>query len=389
MNIIYFTTCQENNDYNEYLKAWPYPINSSSQMIHNRLIRSLSISHHVDVISLRPFSKQDCLVKSLIKSERITSRIHWHYLSVRRSKFGRFSFTWAQVEKILKDADKNSIIITDTINSNVFGIAAYAAKRKHYPMIGVCTNSPSNITGTKRSYALSVLNLSKYLDGTIALTPALNDLFNEKGKPSIVIEGLVEDHLPLANDNKYGKYLFYSGSLYEKYGIYNLIQAFTELNLPDYKLLICGHHEGKTFLEEKEMTYNDMDINIRYLGALSNQECLQLQQNAIANINPRPFNEDLDRFTVPSKMLEYLNSSRPTISTKSSRLIKIFQEDAIWMKTGSTEDIKEAIETLLSLSNEEREYMAKKAHDHAQMNYSLSNVSIKLDEFLQTFFKKN
>ena len=384
MNIIYFTTCQENNDYNEYLKAWPYPINSSSQMIHNRLIRSLSLRHHVDVISLRPFSKQDCLVKALIKSERITNRIHWHYLSVRRSKLGRFSFTWAQVEKVLKDADKNSIIITDTINSNVFAMAAYAAKRKHYPIIGVCTNSPSNITGTKRSYALSVLNLSKYLDGTIALTPALNDLFNEKNKPSIIIEGLCEDRLPLPGDNKYGKYFFYSGSLYEKYGIYNLIQAFTELNLPDYKLLICGHHEGKTFLEAIRRKKN-----IRYLGALSNQECIQLQQNAIANINPRPFNEDLDRFTVPSKMFEYLNSSRPTISTKSSRLVKIFQEDAIWMKTGSVEDIKEAIETLLALKKDEQDYMAKKAHDHAQMYYSLSNVSLKLDDFLQAFFKKN
>ena len=384
MNIIYFTTCQENNDYNEYLKAWPYPINSSSQMIHNRLVRSLSLYHHVDVISLRPFSKQDCLVKNLLKGERVTNRIHWHYLSVRRGKIGRFSFIWAQVEKILHNVDKNSIIISDTINTNVFALATYAAKRKHMPIIGVCTNSPSNITGTNRSYALNVLKLAKHLDGTIALTPALNDLYNEKNKPSIIVEGLVEDYLPLPGDNKYGKYLFYSGSLYEKYGIYNLIQAFNELELPDYKLLICGHHEGKTFLEAIRRKKN-----IRYLGALSNQECIQLQQNAVANINPRPFNEDLDRFTVPSKMFEYLNSSRPSISTKSSRLMKVFQEDAIWMKTGSVEDIKEAIHTLLALSDEEKDYLGKKAHDRAQMYYSLSNVGLKLDDFLKTFFRKN
>lgn len=384
MNIIYFTTAQENNDYNEYLKAWPYPINSSMQMIHNRLIRSLSLRHHVDVISLRPFSKKDCLVKALVKSERITNRIHWHYVSVRRSKIGRYSFTWAQVEKILQNVDKNSIIFTDTINTNVFAMATYSAKRKNMKLIGVCTNSPSNITGTKRSYALNVLKMAKYLDGTVSLTPALNDLYNEKGKPSIVIEGLCEDRLPLPGENKYGRYLFYSGSLYEKYGIYNLIQAFVEMNPPDTKLIICGHHEGKTFLEAIRRKKN-----IRYLGALTNLKCIQLQQNAFANINPRPFNEDLDRFTVPSKMLEYLNSSRPTISTKSSRLIKLFQEDAIWMKTGSVEDIKEAIGTLLSLSKEEQDYLAKKAHDHAQQYFSLSNVSLRLEDFLETFFKKN
>ena len=314
MNIIYFTTSQESDDYNEYVKAWSYPINSSTQLIHNRLIRSLALHHHVDVVSMRPFSKQDCLVKALIRSERVTNRIHWHYLSVRRSKIGRFSFMWAQTEKILRNVDKDSLIITDTINTNVFQLASYAAKRKHMSLLGVCTNSPSNITGTNRSYSLKVLKLAKNLDGTIALTPALNDLYNEKGKPSIVIEGLVEDRLPLPGENKYGKYFFYSGSLYEKYGIYNLIQAFNEMELPDYKLLICGHHEGKTFLEAIRRKKN-----IRYLGSLTNEECLMLQQNAVANINPRPFNEDLDRFTVPGKCFEYLNSSRPMISTKSSR----------------------------------------------------------------------
>ena len=384
MNIIYFTTCQDNNDYNEYLKIWPYPINASMQMFHNRLVRSLSLRNHVDVISLRPFSKQDCLVKSLLKAERVTNQIHWHYLSVRRSKIGRFSFMWAQVEKILRNVDKNSIILTDTINSNVFTLATYAAKRKRLPIIGVCTNSPSNVTGTKRSYALNVLSLAKHLDGTISLTPALNDLYNEKGKPSIIVEGLVEDNLPYKVENKYCKYFLYSGSLYEKYGIYNLIQAFNELNLPDYKLLICGHHEGKVFLETIRRKKN-----IRYLGALTNQECILLQENAVANINPRPFNEDLDRFTVPSKVFEYFNSNRPTISTKSSRLFKLFEQDAIWMKTGSVEDIKEAIKTLLTLKKEEQDYMAKKAHDRAQLYYSLSNVGLKLEDFLQTFFKKD
>ena len=59
------------------------------------------------------------------------------------------------------------------------------------------------------------------------------------------------------------------------------------------------------------------------------------------------------------------------------------------MKTGSVEDIKEAIKTLLTLKKEEQDYMAKKAHDRAQLYYSLSNVGLKLEDFLQTFFKKD
>ena len=384
MNIIYFTTAQDSYDFNEYRKIWPYPINNSLQTFHNKMIRAISLNHHVDVITVRPFSREDCLVKNLMKEERISSRIHWHYLAVRRSKYFRFSSAWTQTERILRKAGKDVLIITDTINPTVFSLATYASKRKRAPIIGVCTNSPSNITGTNRSYSLLILRLAKHLDGTIALTPTLNELYNEGNKPSLIVEGLVEDRLPKPSENKYGKYFFYSGSLYEKYGIYNLIQAFNELALPDYKLLVCGHHEGKSFLEAVRRKKN-----IKYLGTLSNQECIQLQQNAFANINPRPFNEDLDRFTIPSKVMEYFNSGRPTITTKSSRLFKLFSEDAIWMKTGSVEDIKDAIKTLLDLTTEEQDYLAKKAQERASSYYSLTNVGLKLDDFLKTFFKKD
>ena len=384
MNIIYFTTALDTDDFEEYRKIWAFPINASKQIFHNKLIRSLSLSHHVDVISLRPFSKDGCMVKSLDKSERVTSRIHWHYLGIKGGKFNRVRLAWWQTSSILRKIKKDSIIITDTINPTVFTLATYASKRKRIPLIGVVTDSPSNIDGTKRSYTLLLLKLAKHLDGTISLTPTLNDLYNDENKPNIIIEGLCEDRLPKPIENRYGKYFFYSGSLSEKYGIYSLIEAFNELNQPDYKLLICGHHEGKVFLEMIRRKKN-----IKYLGILPNKECIQLEQNAFANINPRPFNEDLDRFSVPSKLLEYFNSGRPTISTKTSRLFKVFQEDAIWIKSGTSEEIKDAMLTLINLQDEERNYLGEKAKNEIQKYYSLSNINKKLDEFLQAFFQKN
>ena len=55
MKIIYFTTASEKEDFNSFQENWTSSLNSFIQNLHNRLIRSLAITHEVEVISIRPF----------------------------------------------------------------------------------------------------------------------------------------------------------------------------------------------------------------------------------------------------------------------------------------------------------------------------------------------
>ena len=130
-NVIYFTTALETDDFKEYLKIWKKPINSSNQIFHNKLIRSISLTNHVDVISIRPFSKTNCLVKKLDKGEKITSQIHWHYLKIRNNHFVRLFSSWFQAVKLVFKLPKNSIVITDTINPFVLNLATFIAKQRN------------------------------------------------------------------------------------------------------------------------------------------------------------------------------------------------------------------------------------------------------------------
>ena len=111
-NIIYFTTSQHNDDYEQYTNIWKTPINSSNQIFHNKMIRSLSFSYHVDVISIRPFSTDKCVIDYLDKGERISSSIFWHYLKIKRNKVLRLASCYHQANKIIKKLCKNSIILT-------------------------------------------------------------------------------------------------------------------------------------------------------------------------------------------------------------------------------------------------------------------------------------
>lgn len=384
MKIIYFTTSLDANDYVEFNALWKSSLNPSNQNFHNKMIRSLALTNDVEVISIRPFSRKLCTAKKLPKNERIAGKIHWNYLEIKRNPISRVFSCKKQANKIFKGLDLNyAVIVTDTINPRVVSLALKMGKEYSVPVIGMCTDSPSNISGTKKSYTLYVLNKGRKLDGYISLTPSLNDLFNPEEKPNITVEGVVEDELPNPVENKDGKYFFFGGALLKRYGVYELINAFKLLNREDLKLLICGHH-GSTRLIEEAIGESK---NIEYLKTLPVVKVLQYEMNAVANINPRPYSEDLDRFSIPSKTIEYLSSGRPTISVKNTRLQKDFGELAIWSKSSNEEDLVSAMKRVLELTEVERENLGENARTKVLALYSLSVINKKLSEFLEDFIR--
>ena len=384
MNIIYFTTAQDKESYNKYLNIWKTPVNSSNQTFHNKLIRSLAINNHVHVVSIRPFSRKLCNVPFLKEGEDIEGSIHWHYLRISRNKVLSFSRLRKQIKLLFKDFYRNSLIITDTINPTVLFMATTFAKKHHMPCIGVCTDSPSNISGTSRTYTMLILKLAKSLSGYIALTTGLNELYNEQNKASYILEGLVEDDAVVKDKFPKSKYIFYCGALSERYGIYDFISFYKTFIKTDVKFIFCGHHADEAKINE---AIKD-DKRITYLGNITNDEVLLYEANAWCNINPRPYSEDLDRFSIPSKVLEYFNSGAPTISVKNTKLQKYFNPDAIWIKNNSPEEYARGFQKFNSFSDKERQAMSARAKARVQELYSLTAVNNRLDSFLYLFTRK-
>lgn len=384
MNVMYITSAQDKQDYESFCKIWSEPINPSNQTFHNKMIRCLAIKNHVDVISIRPFSSELCNVKYLPSSRKECEHITWHYPKIIGSKIKSIRVIKRDIKEMSRDFLHNSLILVDTLNPKLLYFASSLSKKYHIPVLGICTDSPSNISKTSRSYAMLVLSMAKSLDGYITLTPGLNELYNEQHKPSIILEGLVENEKVPATKNVYGKYIFFAGALDEKYGIYNIISFFKKYVKGTFKLVICGHSGDENRLIQE---IND-DIRIIYLGRVSNEEILKLESNAFVNINPRPYNEDLDRFSIPSKVLEYLNSGVPTISVRHTKLQKSFDADAIWIKSSNSEDYVAAFQKLNTMSDEERISLGEQARKNVQKLYSLNEVSVRLNEFLYLFTRR-
>ena len=387
MRIIYFTTACEKEDYISFAQKWNTSLNTSIQSLHNRLIRSLAITHEVEVISVRPFSKAYCNLRKLTPFETQEGKINWRYLEIKRNKIRRFLSAKRQAKKLLSKMNlKDCIIVTDTLNPYILNSSVSMAKKYHLPIIGVCINTPSGIHNTGKSYTKFLLSMADNLTGYITLTPGLNDLYNEQSRASMVLEGIQESKFKDDDYSlKYGRYIFYNGSLEEKYGIFDLIEAFKALDEPDLKLIITGYHD---FTGDKLKAAIESNLNIINLGMSNADEILSLANHSVFNINPRPYSEDYDRYLIPVNMIDYLGSNSITISVRNSKLMPYFSDDCIWVNSSEKEDLVNGMRKALDLSKSEKDAMTKKATADVNKLYSMNSVNRKTILFLKQFLKQ-
>lgn len=382
MNIIYFTTALKDIDFKGFSQSWTTPLNPSNQNFHNKLIRSLAINNKVHVISLRPYSKKYCRIPKLISESSKEGNINWHYLAIPRNKMFILGSCAKQSKEIVRNLVSNdTIFLFDTMNQKAIYVANKMKQKFKKPAIGICTDDPRNISGVKPSFSTNILRNTSKMDGYVCLTEGLNELFNINGKPKLILEGIVEDEQPSKIENVYGDYIFFGGSLMMKYGIKDLIKAFESLNNTNLRLIICGHHEEPWLKDKIARLPNSV-----YLGVLPVKQVLQLERNALININPRPYSEKFDKYSIPSKTIEYLSTGAVTISCKNTNLEKYFKDEIVWCDS-SEEGIKEAIEKVLKMSANKRAELGTKAKEKVKELYSLTSINGKIINFLSQFIK--
>ena len=364
---------------------WDSSLNASIQNLHNRLIRSLAMTHEVEVISIRPFSRKYCKLKKLDAETKQEGKITWHYLEIKRHKISRYLSVTKQCNKILTKMNlKDCIVITDTLNPNVLKNSTKFATKFNLPIIGVCNNTPSSIHNTGKSYATSLLSLAENLSGYISLTSGLNNLYNKYNRANMTFEGILDDVAVKSKENKYGDYIFFNGSLDPRDGIVELILAFRELDNDKLKLIISGYFPNEETLN-KVINGNKNIIN---LGNIPSDEVISLADHSLLNVNPLPFTEDLDRYYIPANLVDYFNSNSVVVSVRNRQFKKYFDSDAIWVEESEIYDLLKGLKAGLSLSKENRVDMIKKANMDANKLYSMAMINRRTILFLKQFLKQ-
>ena len=172
------------------------------------------------------------------------------------------------------------------------------------------SNPNSAATKVKTALLGDFAQLCQSVDAYVLLTEQMMERMPVK-RPYCVVEGIYNpaERRDAGNAQSDVFTVFYSGMLYERFGVKNLIDALGYLNMPDLRLQLCGSGDLEDYIREKAAT----DPRIEYLGIVPRDRALQLQCNASLLVNPRQPNGGFTRYSFPSKNIEYLASGVPAL----------------------------------------------------------------------------
>lgn len=156
--------------------------------------------------------------------------------------------------------------------------------------------------------------LAKQVGYFVVLTPFMAERLGISKSRFCVVEGIVQPNekqisLPTPKVDSGSRIFLYTGTLARRYGILDLLIAFSQLETANVELWICG--DGDSLFEVQEAAARDSRIT--YFGQVPRWRAVELQQCAHILVNPRPPNDEYTKYSFPSKTIEYLASARPIV----------------------------------------------------------------------------
>lgn len=217
---------------------------------------------------------------------------------------------------------------------------------------------------------------NKYIDSYVYLTDQMKYYFNPN-KPYIVVEGMMDpDNYPIENhynsEKQKEKIIMYSGTLTKKYGVLNLVEAFTLINSNNYRLIICG--EGET--QEDIIEFSKKDNRIMFMGLLKYDKVRKLQQNATILINPRKNDDEYTKYSFPSKIIEYMFSGTPVVAYKLDGIPNDYDNYIYYIDNNSIQSMTDKIIEVCEKTEQERKNFGNRAKEFILKN-KCSNVQTK------------
>ena len=387
MNILIFSSAMRERDFALYQEEAKIKPNPSNQNFYYKLIKALAINNNVSVVSHRPLVKGMFRKNAVEGDTTVDGKIKFYYTSNKCDKLFKLLKEESVIEKTAKQAiedfmSHDFVIVTDTLRLNLLKAAKKIAKQYDVKIVGMLTDNPFNLSSSNPFVNKTLVKQASTLDGYLSLTQGLVEVFNTN-KPSYVFEGLVSEESEGKKDPIFN-YFYFGGSLYERYGVKTLVDAFHKSNVK-YKLVLAGNGPLVDYIEQMA----EDDYRILYLSQLSKEKNIAYMRNSIANINPRPLDYKMDNESVPSKLLEYLSIGTPIISTKYPKLYSTFKDDVTWIDGNSVEDMRFALEHY-EVPNQEQ-YLKKAATARRKVFefYGLNVQAESIDHFLAEINSSN
>lgn len=278
----------------------------------------------------------------------------------------------ASISRRLARTNRPDAILVHGVNSSQIWSAIFYGRRMDVPVAVVMTDPPSLATPYDHRFSSLLKRVDRRLilaglqqtSGVVVLTPGLAEDF-APGKPSILMEGIaVEasvshrqgvDTAPIEGRQANIDTVVYAGGLHEAYGVANLLEA-TRLSRGSWCLEVYGKGPMEAEVRKAALTSE----RVRFGGLLNGSAVDGVLRSASLLVNPRDPDRGFVRHSFPSKLLEYLASGTPVLTTDLPTM-PIDYRDHLFLSGPSATALARTIDDIMQLGPDERRHVGREA----------------------------
>jgi len=195
----------------------------------------------------------------------------------------------------------------------------------------------------QRCHLLGLRIIRKTVRGVIAVSPQLLSQFDLPNR--YILRGVLNDDLaglqpPPDVDSARLRFMF-AGSIQQSKGVNALCEAWTQARLPGCELHVAG--EGPLLAGLRAKFGHAADIYFH--GFVSRGRLLDLFRSAHVLVNPHHVTSDVGA-VFPFKLIEYLGTGRPVISTPMAPLENPLASGILYSRSDSPAHLAEAMRNM-------------------------------------------
>ena len=264
---------------------------------------------------------------------------------------------WLQENNVVKD----KVVLMYSIYPPYTEPAVRLCKKYGCHLSAVITDLPEymyswkNMKGIRGWYSRrlseKMMDLQGKCNSYILFTKPMAAKMGIENKPYIVSEGFCDASIfaDIPDQEKYTrKTIVYGGNLSRLYGIRNLVKGFMQTDL-DAELHLYGAGADAAFIEECAK----QDSRIKFFGRVDRKTLIIALKKAHLLIVNKPTADDYSNYSFSSKILEYMASGTPLLTTKVGGMPEEYFKHCYFISDETCDGIAQAIKNVMEKSTKE------------------------------------
>lgn len=285
---------------------------------------------------------------------------------------------------------RTEILLVHGVHSPFLWFGVLAARVCALTIVPVLTDPPgvvrprdTAVTRLLRKLDVALVRQAlRHCDGVVALTEALARDF-APGRDYLVMEGILADRRPTPGPRTVrGDTLTiaYAGGLTRAYGVDRLVEAVRGMDDARVRLRVFGRGELDGWIRG-QAERDPRILNPQFLGR---EELTRQLGHADVLVNPRPVDQALVRYSFPSKLLEYLSSGVPVVSTRLPGIPASYEGRLAFAESDTVEGLRSAIIQVLAMPRGEAAALGAAGAEFVRAFCGVAVQGGRLGSFLST-----